>query len=749
MPGSGASAVAPSRDVTSLEDRMNGWKVGLIPVVALAVALATAGADCGGPGDDPDAGDAAPERTCQHDGYNGPESAGDLAPGAVGNERTASGWVCPIEDRDWYRLSVPEGDHILNVTLAIRGPLSPVQPTYAVYECDEACVADPPADGTPACCAARVAPLPAEVGQAADTGRPLQVTHCIGPGDYYIVVRDQNDDNQDGNNPRGEYALTVSTAPDPDPAEPNDRPEDAVGLTSSGSRIWTASGQISCRGDQDWYVLDASTGILVGETDLLQVHLTAPVAGYQPQYRVIGPDDVVIATATNEASPAEATDLTGLYWLASGGRYYVVVEDDDGGQADPGATYQLSVTLVADPDTNEPNNDPTQATVIGGLGCTGSASEASRTATISATNDVDVYRIDPPAACGVAPGGVLDVEVTFDGARPEGLEPSVRIVRRHPETPCSDHTGCRSLPSMTCEPDLEEDPDGLECAGFGNSCLGDGVCAGASLCLPGGSCGATVIERHPDFCGTSGHCHGPSGAMRNRECEVHTDCAQQGAIHTAIPLGRNPQPTTLSALDQVYVIVQDFQSNASAPGSMYTIRFRMRLDPDTNEPNEVYSPVLSQDSEDREFDGIPTLSWGSCAVGYLSYERDVDYFRVPHPCPGAPPGCDVHIRYDVGAGPVDVLAGTGFWEDIVEIGVRPDDDLASQPRRSGDFGGPGECVPANPRFRDPMLLGIRDLDIDRDFSMDQRYEICLVGSAPCTTWGCFIGFEGNCWTDPA
>lgn len=729
---------------------MKGWKAGLVPLFAVAAVFATAGADCGGPTDEPDAGDGGPERVCEHDSYNGPEAAGDLEAAASGSGFTASGFVCPVEDRDWYHLNVPGGDHLLNVTLSIRGPGSPVEPTYAVYECDEACVASPPEDGTASCCEARVAPLPAEVGQAAETGQPLQVTHCLGPGDYYIVVRDQSDDQQDGRRPRGEYTLTVSTAPDPDTAEPNDGPESAVGLAASGSDTWTASGQISCRGDQDWYVLDESTGIVVGDTDLLQVQLTAPLANFQPQYQIIGPDDVTIATNANEAGTTEATDLSGLYWLAAGGRYYIVVEDDDGGQADPGATYQLTVSLVDDPDTNEPNNDPAHATVISGLGCGGSATEGSRTATISATNDVDIYRLDLPPACGAAPGGVLDVEVTFDGSRPEGLEPSVRIVRRHPESPCSDDTGCRALPSMTCEPDLEEDPDGLECAGFGNSCLTDGVCAGASLCL-GGACGATILERHPDFCGSSGHCHGPSGAMRNRECDVTTDCAAQGTIHTAVPLGRNPTPTVITPLDQVYVIVQDFQSNASSPSTTYTIRFRTRIDPDTNEPNEIYSPILSQDSEDRDFEGIRTLSWGSCAVGYLSYERDVDYFRVPHPCPGAPPGCDLHFTFDVGAGPVDVLAGTGYWDDnVLGIGVEVEDDLASQPVRRGDFGGPGGgCVPANPRFDDVWLFTVRDLDINRDFSMDQRYEICLAGSAACTTWGCFVGFEGNCWTDPA
>lgn len=674
----------------------------------------------------PDAGVEEEDRICEHDLLNGPEAAGELEPGEVLNVVETFGYVCPMEDRDWYRVTVPEGDHLVNVELGVHGPLSPVQPTFGIYACDPACVASEPEDGTSTCCAIRSAPTAAEVALATSSGEPLRVTHCVEPGEYYLMVRDQGDDGQDGRDPRGLYHLTYSTAPDRDAAEPNDGPESAVGLASAGSRTWTADAQISCRGDQDWYVLDETTGVVVGPRDLLQVTLDVPVTIYQPQVRIVGPDSLVVATASNQRR-GEATALDGLYWLGATGRYYVVVEDDDGGEADPRTDYRLTVRLVADEDPNEPNNGTTTATDLGGFATGGSWDRATATGTIAATNDVDVYRV------GLGDGsanGVLDVEVAFGDDRPEGLQPSVRVVRPHLGTPCEVDSDCRAL-DIECDP---EDLAGYACSGYGNSCLAEGRCAGASVCLAGGVCGANVIERHPDSCGGEGTCHGPSGLLRERECASDADCAPQGSVHTAIPIGRGPD-TTVDDVDELFVVVQDFASDTYSPTASYTLTVETRADPDASEPNERYTHLLTEDTEIERLRDLPTVSWGGCIEGAISYERDRDVFMLEgHPCPTSTEGCTLRFTYDVGEGPVEFVTESRQWDNFARIDIDADSD--HNEARSGSWGGSAECIPANSRTPDRIAVTVRDLDYVRDFSADQHYRICFYVhsqscSAPC------------------
>lgn len=684
---------------------------------------------------DPDADSDGPDSQCARDDFEGPGTAGELVDGAAAGEKTADGLICPVGDHDWYRLTVPEGDHLLDVNLYVTGPGSPIQPTYAIYgmPCDDACLAECAGqpEGCTGCCTARAAPLPSEVGSE------ITVQHCLEPGDYFIVVRDQSDDGSDWRTPRGTYRLTVSSSADPDTAEPNDGPDSAVAL-AAGS---TARGQIACRGDQDWYVVDG-----VGENQILGVQLDVPVAGYQPQVRIVAPDDTQLGALTNEAGTVEPTALSGTYVVPSPGRYYVVVADDDNGEADSAATYDLTVTLIDNDDPYEPNNTAVEAethAVIDGMSCGGSWSSASRpNANLAATNDIDVFQVNLSGCAN----GILEATVTFDGAPDVGLEPSVRIVRSHAETPCEVDSECRDL-IMPCEID-DDDPDvgPQACSGFGNNCLGD-VCAGASMCLPGSVCGANVIERHPNFCGADGNCHGPEGAMRDRPCSTNTDCAPQDRITTSIPIGRGPNGTT-SAVDRLFVVVSDFGSNASDPSLSYTLQVRTRSDPDANEPNEIYNPFLSQDEGGTQSDElIGSANWsGGCLTGSLSYERDRDWFVLPNPCFGT--NCTFSVTYNIAAGPVEVIVDAEeAWDDITEFDS--DEDPANNPARSATRGsGSGDCLPSNPNLPDFIHIVVRDLDYSRDASADQTYSVCFTGitagcNAPCVDLGGACWYEGE------
>lgn len=641
---------------------------------------------------------------CQHDSLDSPEAAGELAP-------VAEGYLCPMGDRDWYRISVPDEHGIVDVSLS-AGTGSPVQPTYSIYECDELCLADPPDDSSERCCTSVAIPRPSEVQE----GHSLEVTHCLQPGAYYILVHDQGDDQQDGRQPRGLYQLSVATRPNLDLAEPNDGPDNPTAPESTGLGVMEVEGRISCRDDQDWYLLDDSTGMPLSPTRVVHVHLEVPVAGYHPQVRLVGPDDSSqeMWSSSNPAASVVDTEIEEFLIIPSRGRYWVVVEDDDGMDSDGEVAYDLTVELIEEGCSDEPNNAPDIATHLDTMDCTSEWTVRQAEGSIDAINDVDYFRV-PLSGCQ---GGILEASLELGGERRDELQPSLRIIRADPETTCSEDADCRRL-THVCDPSL----GGLDCSGLGSTCLPEGFCAGASVCLPGGLCGANIIERHPDFCGVDRTCHGPSGPAINRPCTTDEECAPQDRIATAIPLGRGPDPTEIVSLDHVYVVVQDFRADQWSGMEPYTLRLRTRDDPDDFEPNELYYPLQVVDGPSVDVGLGQELQWTECAEGTLSYERNRDFFTLPHPCPDSPNGCMLRVDSTLGSGPVEVLANMGPYIDLTRL--NSSDDRENWDPRVGLAGGEQECLPANSSMSDSLTLMVRDLEPNRDFSADQSYRICF------------------------
>lgn len=328
---------------------------------------------------------------------------------------------------------------------------------------------------------------------------------------------------------------------------------------------------------------------------------------------------------------------------------------------------------------------------------------------------------------------------SLGGERRDGLEPSIRIIRADPETTCSEDADCRRL-SHVCDPSL----GGLDCSGLGSTstCLPEGFCAGASVCLPGGFCGVNIIERHPDFCGADRTCHGPSCPMINRPCTLDDDCAPQDRIATAVPLGRGPDASETSTLDEVFIVVQDFRADQWSGMESYTLRLRTRDDPDEFEPNEIYHPLQVVDGPDVDVGLGQELQWNECAVGTLSYERDRDYFTLPHPCPDSPQGCMLRVDSVVGSGPVEVLANLDPYFDLTRLGDGEDRDRWDE--RIGLAGGDEECLPVNGYMSDHLRLMVRDLEPNRDFAADQQYRICFsIENTDCVD-PCVVS-DGECF----
>jgi hypothetical protein len=260
------------------------------------------------------------------------------------------------------------------------------------------------------------------------------------------------------------------------------------------------------------------------------------------------------------------------------------------------------------------------------------------------------------------------------------------------------------------------------------------------MCLPGSVCGANVIERHPNFCGADATCHGPEGPMENRPCATNTDCAAQDRIATAIPIGRGPEGTT-AAVDRLFVVVSDYQSDTADPTLTYTLQLRARSDPDPNEPNELYSPFQGEGATMLETLAKPATWSGGCVTGRLSYERDRDWFVLLNPCPGA--NCTFSVDYNVAAGPVEAYVfADGGWDNLTDLD--PEADAANNSARSGSLGGTGDCLPSNRNLGNPMYIVVRDIDLNRDFDADQTYSVCFSGirtgcNSPCIDEG------GLCW----
>jgi hypothetical protein len=74
-------------------------------------------------------------------------------------------------------------------------------------------------------------------------------------------------------------------------------------------------------------------------------------------------------------------------------------------------------------------------------------------------------------------------------------------------------------------------------------------------------------------------------------------------------------------------------------------------------------------------------------------------------------------------------------------------DLELHPARIGVLGEveEEECVPANNNTPGELTIIVRDRDPVRDFSSNQRYEICFTVASPTCADPCAPGFDGQCW----
>lgn len=650
----------------------------------------------------PDAGGPDVLR-CEYDDSEGIETA-------VALTDEATGTICPKEDEDWYVLSVGADTPIVHIRLAMNNARTPIEVTYDLWST---------AGGEPD----TAIPLP----NPEAVGGPLNNTYHLEAGDYFIVVRDQGDDMEDL---RNRYTLGVTLMAQPDSMEPNDTQEAATPVTS-GDEV---TGYIASSADEDWYAVEVPAG------SVIRITLTMPDSEIDPAVALLDPNGELIVEDQDRAADGSDSRLLIVRVLAEGGTYYVVVNDYAKMNGDSAIPYQLLIEVVQDRDDNEPNDHPSEATDLGAVNCAADWTDLTEfVGTVGSPGDNDWYAL----TLSNCVGGVIEATVELGGDLADGaawelqqdVQASVTLVRDHADSPCAagDDGLCKSL-TLTCD----NDPEILiswDCEGYFNSCAGDGLCTGATVCLPTGNCGANQTQRSYEAQPPPATIDGPPDNTARLSAPLLAD-------------------------GTYYLRVSDFQADGGDPEALYTIRTRVRIDPDPGDakptPNNPYGNRLTDDALPIE-QGVPRAATvlvndaGGCAAGVwsagaLSYENDMDFFRYDHPCP--PPAMDplagdgdclLKLNYEVDAGAVEPAI-------VIYSGNSSDNAFVSFPLAagsSGSFGGvsPGnECFFAYRAHTDYTIMIVDQADDGRQWNSDQSYRFCLERASdacgpPCWDYG--------------
>jgi hypothetical protein len=588
-------------------------------------------------------------RGCPGNANVDPQSASELAP-----EKEAQGYLCPLGNQHWFRIQVPAGQPVVNVSLRNDTPLSQVKLSYTIRDADGQTGVDQ-------------SPPPQPLGNAKQV---LRYSHCVPKaGTYYLQVQSFGNEGQDTRNP---FFLSYTTAPDPDTGEPGNSARDgAVQLTGQDQR-----GFIACKGDRDFYK------ITVGDGRLLDISLTtpAPTPALNLKYTLL---DDQLARVADDAVPTGmvATSLKVVRVTPRAGTYYLVVEDQAAG-SDGMTPYTLKVRDIAEPDMNERparNDSPGAATSLGTWACGGGASFG-RTAFLAARADVDWYRI---TVNGVGPAcqGVLEVAASWGGGG-QALRPQVSFIYSDPASPCTTMAG--KDPDKECaflSKDCGENDN--NCQHLGNTCDRQRrKCTGAAVCMPDRNCGAVQFTKSQAVTMT------PTPAF----------------ISTAQPLIQN---------GTYYIRVRDYQSQGYDTVTPYSLALRAITD--TREPNNFYSPYASPPSSvvrgDAGFIMRNKITLGQTVTAKIAYERDQDFYVLDHPCPGA--DCTLAVDYASSTDRSPVYFTYQFENQdgrlLAGWPATPMMRQAMAPRQSGRFGdGDGNCLFASKGFRGPFFLWVAD-----------------------------------------
>ncbi|MBI4822059.1 MAG: hypothetical protein HY791_37725 [Deltaproteobacteria bacterium] len=549
-------------------------------------------------------------RICPVDDHSSAEKAIPLTLGQRFGDET---YVCPPTDFDYFSFVLPAAQPLVTVEISFpQGSVSPVELSYLIYAASNL---DSPVTG-------------ASDQITGDNRSSVTQTHYLDPagGNYYLVVRDEGNEDQDKLN---SYGITITSAADPDPNEPNHTCATGKRVTGSGT------GAISAAGDLDAFLFDVPSGSQI--VDVVVTNAAASPVDYELQLFLASTADRLIAAETDPRGDDGATNVHMRAGISSpGGTYCLIVKDDDDTEADREVTYTFTYQVLAETDPNEigtKNDTLTEATVVPSGGRTYSGDWNSK-------GDLDWFRVN------ATPGQVIEVSLDCPSCP---VQPAVSFVYSNDDpVSCGADRDCEflmedrtcTLPTDCGSGYCNETANGRYCAqscGGRLDCLGlvcqqssgnVAACAGAAVCVPQAmKCG--VLQ--------------------------YTETAENGSLSTAQPAMKGV----------TYVLVHDFQDDeySTAP---YSLGINVANDPDTNEPNNFYVPYTDIDAGDvwgYHRDLATDVNWnpsGGRAVasgrGCIAYEGDVDVYRLVggNPCgrtsstsgSGANGNCGLTIDYN-------------------------------------------------------------------------------------------------------
>ncbi len=203
------------------------------------------------------------------------------------------------------------------------------------------------------------------------------------------------------------------------PGAGDDESTQGPGLDASSGQCATDNSQAGNDSDPDWQLVpggEAKKGNLCpkGDTDhfwfqtdsprmiarvSLSNHVQLSPIDLCYQITPSGDQSRTIANLCDSDGMDGPTELSGAHFLADAGKYLLVARDEGGDDEDRRNPYQLSLDLVADPDTYEPNNDKASAKPL-----------STAKGYVSYLGDRDWYRIAVSQ-----PGQLVSIQLVTDG----------------------------------------------------------------------------------------------------------------------------------------------------------------------------------------------------------------------------------------------------------------------------------------------------------------------------------------------
>ena len=538
----------------------------------------------------PDGGRVGPA-SCSTNVGNGPANATTIASG-----QPVENVICYQGTSDWYRITVPAGDDLLDVAAGYpAGVVSPVNLDVKVFAESSSASGTLVQDLT--------TPPPSDAGVSSTIGTTLRVP---GAGDYYIQVADSHGTYFDTNNA---YTLSVTSTTDPDTHEPNDSRAAAKPTDS-------APGWLAYLGDLDVFTTSAQSA-----SDLLTLNLTNPASAAAPiQYQIASSDGTLLAEGSVKPS---TTPLTTVFPISNAGAYYLTLSYAAGVTPDrsPSDGYGVNFGTTSNPDTNT-NHTLANAVCPGGgtAPCTMAYSGTAvtlpdQTGTIAIPGQRDYYRVDVTSGAPL----VLEIGVKSQSSSTP-VQYAVDLLAPDPNSPCTTDSDCEAL-NQPCSADIgcEESHSCLP-AGQYKFCPQSGVacqlCAGASLCVMNGSSHVCALSQ---FLSDYSPGQKPTGSS---------------TASTAQPL---------FAAGPYYIAVHDAQNANYDDTNEYTLTLKMVPEPDPYDQatsaagrNNFYNPYPTANT-DRSPNKARAVSLTAAQLsagvtGYISYQTDEDWFTFPSPC---------------------------------------------------------------------------------------------------------------------